>query len=145
MPHVFIITTQLIPETNIWSSLAAWRTGIGGVVTVSPFSCQCGSPTALSQYPGCFKERYGKSYSFSLKQHIKGRIFCLDNKWVLHKSVVHTLRGVVFALLYWYVIHLWEGTPLLCSSLDVQRGTSLSMVHVSFRGTTRAQRSFPPR
>lgn len=57
--------------------------------------------------------------------------------------MAHTILGVVFALLYWHAIHLGEGTHLLFSSLDVLRGTSLSMVHLSFQGSTRAQRSFP--
>lgn len=42
--------------------------------------------------------------------------------------MAHTILGVVFALLYWHAIHLGEGTHLLLSSLDVLRGTSLSMV-----------------
>lgn len=149
MPHVFIITSQLIPETNIWSSLAPWRTGVGGVVTPT-------LPLLLSE---CFSHRFTpisrtalkkdiKSYSCSLKQHVKARSFCLDSGWVLHRSMAHTMLGVMFALLYQYIIYLWEDTPLLFPFLDVQCGTAPHHhTHkdpfVLPRGTTRAQR-FPP-
>lgn len=37
-------------------------------------------PRLYPNIQGCFKERYGKSYSCSLKQHIKGRIFFLSRQ-----------------------------------------------------------------
>lgn len=71
-------------------------------------------PRLYPNIQGCFKERYGKSYSCSLKQHIKGRIFFVWTVSEFFTSQWHTLSVGLCSHYYIGMSFISEKAPLLC-------------------------------